>query len=167
MDSSVSEQGHVGEMVSNEGIVEHIFDKYELDIHFGNFAKHRITESEVEPVLMSYADDVSMLAYSNAPDIDVDLVRHAFERLKAGYDLAAHSARHPETLAQKILRSAGRPAKTPSYVRSLDDRYWDEQFLQDFDNYKSDDERSTAEDFKAYTRDTVRGLSWSYFTITV
>lgn len=129
-------------------------------------------DQQVESQLKRFAVATTTLALVGG-EVDVDLVRSAFDRLTLGMNETA-SRRYghelPRSMVQAILIRLGKADPEPrQYVRPLDDRYWSQQFMDQYANGglpmapRQADE--TGEDYLArYTYTAMRGLLWAPFT---
>ena len=164
-----------GELV-NVDLVNQVYDQTGLDQLFEVYARHEgdmYLEDDVAQAFSELAVHIAGMAY-NGGNVEVELVRAAFDRTYAGMNLAARQARDLRKNAsplQNLLVKAG--VKQPEYhtvVLPLDDKFWNSQFMDQFHN-EGQVKRVPAEPeevyFARYVARCLRGFPWAYFTHAV
>ncbi|MFI5270446.1 MAG: hypothetical protein ACHQT9_00175 [Candidatus Saccharimonadales bacterium] len=104
-----------------------------LDAYLGDGPRSR-DEPAVEQLLGKYAKAIAPLA-TTGEDIDVDIVRYAFDYLTFGMNEAANRryGYEPRSGFQAMFaRAVAKPPYPQQYIRPLDDRYWSQQFMDQF-----------------------------------
>lgn len=164
-----------GEVVTTE-LVDKAYDQLGLDGMFETYARHTgdaFLEEDVHLALVDLAVDVASMSF-NGGEIDVELVRRAFDRTYAGMNQAARNARNmqlPTTPFQSLLIKAG--IKQPEYMRAvapLDDRYWSRQFMEQFADesmIKRIEDEPEEVYLARYISRCLEGFPWAHFTYAV
>ncbi len=127
-------------------------------------------ESVVRDSLVKYGQDVAGIA-TQGGDIDVGVIREAFDRLYEGMEGVARKKYGPEkprTITEGLLVRSG--VVLPRYRQQfshLDDRYWNEQFMGQYEAQamveRLPDEPE--QDYLArYIATCLHGFPWAYFT---
>lgn len=95
-------------------------------------------EHEVSALLMNFSEDLANLAYHDR-HIDTDIIRYGFDHLTNSMNgLCRETLQQTATGLKGFLAKIGlvsaphRPDTT--YIRKLDDRYWNEQFLKIYED---------------------------------
>jgi hypothetical protein len=162
-------QGEV-EPVTTEQIAERTYDRHGLDDCLVGYAQGRLAYGDVEPILADFSNDLADLSFRDG-DVDVDLVRAAFDRLTEGYNTAANEVFGPApalTMSRAILETLKvvRPRRK-QYYEGLDERYWKVQFpdqLEDESMVARQPEETDKEYYERYLQACMKGLSWANFT---
>lgn len=155
-------------------VLHEIYDHSYIDEALYGYLDRREgwTDQQVESQLKRFAVATTTLALVGG-EVDVDLVRSAFDRLTLGMNETA-SRRYgyelPRSMTHAILIRFGKADPEPRrYVRPLDDRYWSHQFMDQYANGglpmvpRQADE--TGEGYLArYTYTAMHGLLWAPFT---
>ncbi|HEX5798307.1 MAG TPA: hypothetical protein VFX79_03035 [Candidatus Saccharimonadales bacterium] len=158
------------EPVTTEQIAEQAYDRLGLDDYLTDFAGGNLDETEVEPVLAQFSANLAELSFREG-NIDVDLVRAAFNRLTEGYNTAAnrvYGPTPPPTVTRAIMEKLKIvPPKTTQYYKGLDDRYWNIQFIEQLQGESfvaRQAEETDREYFERYLQACMKGFSWANFT---
>jgi hypothetical protein len=107
-------------------------------------------------------------------EVDVNVVRSAFELVTAGMnEVADRKYGNPrQGTIQRLLVRAGVVAPgTSGYVRYLDERYWSDQFMDQYENgglpMAPRQEHETDQEYLArYTYTSMHGLLFAPFTLS-
>lgn len=165
-----------GEVVTETDIVDIAYERTGLDELVQRYAFHEggyNLTAEIEVALADLAAELSRLAVQG-DNIDVDLIRHGFDRLYA--DMNRHAAvarglRLPAGSIGRLLEKSGiRQPRYRQVVVPLDDKYWNEQFLAQFHEGRMvkplpDEPREAY--LARYTAHCLKGFPWAYFTYSV
>ncbi|HSW37056.1 MAG TPA: hypothetical protein VLG37_01660 [Candidatus Saccharimonadales bacterium] len=130
-----------GEVAENDQIAKIIYARSGIDELLEAYAfrgAHSITETEIDAALGDYATDIARLATAS-DGIDVELVHQAFDQVFKGMNTVAerkHGKQPPPSPVRSLLTRIGlsHPAPPINYVHVLDEKYWAEQFM---DQYRS------------------------------
>jgi hypothetical protein len=165
-----------GEVVSEMDMVDIAYEHSELDELVRKYAFHEgghQIEAEVQEALMSLSIDVSQIA-TQGEGIRVDLIRRAFDHLYSSMNAHAGVARNlrkPSGPIGALLQKTG--LRKPEYrgvVIPLDDKYWDKQFLEQFEQEQMvarKPDESTESYLARYTARCLMGFPWAYFSYAV
>jgi hypothetical protein len=128
-------------------------------------------EQDVEALLESFSATIASVAWKEGA-VDTEIVRFAFDHLTASMNEVA-SARfgyeRPETSFQAVLHWLGVGREPRRYVRPMDDRYWSQQFMDQYENgglpipdrHESENDQ---EYLARYTHGSMRGFLFAPFT---
>lgn len=140
-----------------------------LETYLGEHSSHA-GEQAVDLLLGRFSVAIAGVADKPA-GIDVRIIRFAFEHLTNNMNEVAsrHFGYQPQSSTQSILTKLGARQPQPrQYVRSLDDRYWDKQFM---DQYRTGhmvtrQEGETENQFLArYIHSCMHGFLFANFTL--
>lgn len=169
MTTAVVEQGEL-EPVTTEQIADRAYDRLGLDDYLTGYAEGRFDDEDVEPVLAQFSNDLADLSFQDG-NIDIDLVRTAFDRLTDGYNIAANGVFGPApalTMSRAILETLKivQP-RQKQYYSKMDERYWHVQFpeqLEEESMVSRQPEETNKEYYERYLQACMKGLSWANFT---
>jgi len=129
-----------GEVVDDNEYLKIIYNNLGIEAALDSYLdKHSRTngEQEVDGLLARYANTVAEVA-DRPTGVDVGIVRIAFDQLTDNMNEVAsrHFGHMPQTAGSSALTKLGLKQPEPrQYVRPLDDRYWSQQFM---DQYATD-----------------------------
>lgn len=162
---------HIGadeiEIVPDDfAMVDIVYDSSGLDNMLHSYAmnKEQGQTREIEGTLSHLGETVARIATSHG-NIDIDLIRQVFERT---YDSMEHAAQQkrgplpPRTLLEKRLIKAGiTKPKYPQFFSRLDDRFWDQQFMEQY-NEQTWERREPDEDETHYLGRYIAGTLYRF-----
>jgi len=128
-------------------------------------------ESTVRYSLIQYGQDIAGIATEGGGDIDVGVIREAFDRLYEGMEGVArkkYGPEKPKTISEGVLTRSG--LVLPRYRQQfshLDDKYWDEQFMRQYETQEMVErlpDESDQDYLARYIATCLHGFPWAYFT---
>ncbi len=126
-----------GEVVDDPDYLEHIYTNLGIENALVAYLGEHSSgagEQAVDELLGRFS--VAVAGVADKPEgIDKDIVRFAFDHLTNNMNKVASEqfGHQPQTSTQSILTRLGaRQPQTRQYVRPLDDRYWDKQFMDQY-----------------------------------
>ena len=134
-----------GDVVTDDDRVTILFERGDVEDMLRRFASgdsvsdddsRRTSEDDLDRVLTDYSVELASLAFQGG-SIDVDLVRNGFDRVQDCMNEIGNEmfgTERPRTMTQAILEKAGlRAPAQRRYFAPLDDRYWEVQFMEQYD----------------------------------
>jgi hypothetical protein len=147
---------------SKEEIALRLFDYLEIEKSLAAYLNGEAKECDIEEQLLEYAAWLAWLAKD-----DIKIYKAAFDRLTQSMNDAARKKFESPKPKSRIFKLRIIPTER-EYVRSLDDRYWNEQFSEQHQNdemtgAKTEDE-SDQEYTARYAYACMHGLLFAPFT---
>lgn len=157
------EQEPVREILDDATYIALLIRHYRILPALQDFLRSRSgNETECFTPIADFTERIAGEAY-NEGTIDSELVRESFRGIKQVMDRSANAVVLPQ------LQASGYEDFTPrSWVRELDDTFWEQQFLQDFFDYLKRHFNASSADreelFKRYTVTCMHGFIFAPFT---
>jgi hypothetical protein len=161
-----------GELIeSNEEFLEIVYANLGIEDALERYLGSEAEEEEVDGLLAAFSSRIADTAWEDG-SVDTTLVRFAFDHLTGSMNEVAsqrYGYESPRTAVQTVLNWFGVAHEPRRYVRSLDDRYWSEQFMDQYQNggmpMAPRQEDETDEEYLArYTYTCMHGLLFANFT---
>jgi hypothetical protein len=160
------------EVLTKADMIAVAYDKLGIDqvFHDYAFAPNRDGGSTVEQALDQYGRAIAYMAYEDG-EIDIDLVRGGFDRLYDDMEEIAREKYGPlpsHSLGDRFLQWAGvREPRYMQYFSPLDDRFWEKQFRQQFEEevwVQRQPDESDEQFWGRYIGVTLHHFPWAYFS---
>jgi hypothetical protein len=163
------------EVVTEQDVINAVYDRLEIDYLLEAYAQDETGRlargQDVEQALVSYAGLVASQSMRRGA-IDIFIVRLAFDRMYDGMERAArlkYGPEKPRGMADALLQKLGlRPPHYRQYFSRLDDRYWQQQFMEEYEHQTWTKKRVPQETEQAYLARyiavTLHHFPWATFS---
>ena len=162
-----------GEVLDTEGYVEAVYDRLGIETALGAYLDGQPgteDESDITVLLADFSMSLAEAATTQG-DVDIPTIRFGVDHLTRNMnELCSSRFGHqpPKTLSEALLLKLGMATPvTKSYVRKLDDRYWEKQFPEDYAEEKSVTrlpEEADQQYLARYIRTAIHGFIFAPFT---
>jgi hypothetical protein len=127
-------------------------------------------ETRMQAALFDYAKSVASIATQDG-GMDIPVIREAFDRFYEGMEGASrkkYGAEKPSSISDAALKRFGlRPPTYQRQFKPLDDRYWEKQFVEQYESgaMATRKPNESDQDYLArYIATCLHGFPWAYFT---
>lgn len=161
----------VEEVLTDADRIDAAYARFEIDELLHKYAEGHDWEltNDIEAALVGLGYAIGNIAYKGG-NVDIGLVRRGFELMYDTMDaaLAQKEGIKPPSVARKVLERWGLryPDYVPTFSR-LDDRYWDKQFMEEFNKdtwIKRLPTETNQEYFNRYVGWALHSFPWAYYS---
>lgn len=163
------------EVVTDDDMIRIAYDRLGIDDALLGYATRERGVSlddykTVESLLPPFGQAIAEVVHQDGV-VNVELIREAFERFYDGMEQAARVKYGPEkpySFTETVLQRLGiRPPKYRQHFSRLDDRFWDIQFMEQYNGQtweKRDPNESEQAFLGRYIAHTLYRFPWSSFS---